>query len=102
MSFNCLYCKKELTKDSYFDDIYYCSNHKNIFTIYSIENDNNIFYIEMRNSKYCIIQYPELKSMVIIERCYGNCFDFLLKTTLDSNLTPKNFENKLKTYLNFQ
>jgi len=106
MNPSCLFCNKELrffnSTDSFNHDkyvVYYCRSHiKYPYIRYvngelcSVDIDSNIgsYHITMwyePNSEMFLINY--------LDRDLEICLPF------DPNLTPENFDNKLKTYLIF-
>jgi hypothetical protein len=107
MEFTCPYCKNSLIKDEAFHCSYYCKAHDGVTVKINFDYNNgeyNLYCTEIYNLKYCIIQYPDLDDMCI-KRLYKYLDDysyFLFSVPKDPNLTPENFEQKLKTYLNFQ
>ena len=94
----CIFCNKEMEKDPYLYPLSYsCKNHKNIEVIFNYCGALNMGII-IKNTKYKVlmdvIKYKAVLS--IPSESYMNYVPY------DFNLTPDNFEQKIKTYLNFQ
>jgi hypothetical protein len=98
----CMFCKEPLIKEVTY---YTCYNHNNI-TMYCW--NSNLKYPDKIDEITITIEHPYYENY-----CYIRLFlkDNKMKICsylnnsiclpLDLNLTPENFESKLKTYLNF-
>jgi hypothetical protein len=120
MEHKCLYCdnilKKELsnrielTKVLIFHKLIktflYCENHGDILVSYVTNQsgsniDNLSFICKLENEIYEVFidKSTEEEDKMILSSFNNNKYMYL---PVDFNLTPENFKNKLKTYLNFQ
>ena len=100
----CPYCNKEtinINSNDLFKLQYGCKNH-NIYVEFGFEN-RSCTYIELYNETKnirCNIFVGSI--MHLYHRLAGySCYGFK-SLTYDVNLTPENFEKKIKTYLTFQ
>ena len=105
MSNICPYCKEVVSIDKKYlsETIYYCDNHKNISVLISY-NNGFIYanYIHLYNKEYeggyHIYVRVEENEMIVRDTNFSG----LAILPIDNNLTPENFEKKIKTYLTFQ
>ena len=95
----CPYCNKELiilaTNTGSNRVISKCENHKLIHV--RIVRDINFNRIEIWNNNY-IVSITDRKEMRIWQR---PSYNIIATLSIDPNLTPENFEKKIKTYLTF-
>ena len=76
-----------------------CDNHKNKPYICTFSS-GEIAYIELYSDNKILIFYQEKIVIEIYKE--NNLFPFKLNLPLIKNLTPENFEQKIKCYLTFQ
>jgi hypothetical protein len=111
MNLKCIYCGEELENVKYY--LQYCCKNHNIDVSYYMREDGNGFYsVELENLKYSVVYWCDKDMMAIIIYCNDNIdgedynyFKYkkeLAYISRDPNLTPENFENKVKLYLAFQ
>jgi hypothetical protein len=89
MNISRIYCGKKLLK--HYKYYKYCNNHS-IFVIYYSTGD-----MELDNCRDHIYIFCEKKEMQVI---HNKKLSSVIP--IDPNLTPENFEQKIKLYLNFQ
>ena len=105
--FICPYCNKITTTYNYLMAVSSfnaewksrssCINH-DINVGFWHNNSNEIDEINLYNVKYAVNIFLSKNNMVI----YYNHHLSNISIPIDNNLTPKNFEEKIKTYLIFQ
>ena len=97
---SCPYCKTEINK--IYENIFTCTNHNGIVVeIYSPNENINyirLYDIDFRNQ---IFIDKDSMSLFCSKKPVGDYATRKAVLPIDSNLTPENFENKVKTYLTF-
>ena len=98
-SFKCIYCGNSIENSSSFEFYYDCHNHLPVNVRFWLNNYYTITAIKLAYENYYICIFPEDNNMDLYSK-----FRFLrvMALPLDKSLTPKNFNNKVKTYLTFQ
>jgi hypothetical protein len=94
----CPFCKKESTHTSG------CKNHYPINVRFWIDFGRIVsIFLEKINYKYSIIINIDIdiSKTTMILRNWSAISGFDRKIPYDKNLTPENFEQKIKTYLSF-
>jgi hypothetical protein len=95
----CPYCKELLIRNSWTNSLRFnCFSHKPCEVEFSFCGDGTVYYVKLIKYSYYIYMYPIDNKMSLwrdSEHITGNL-------SIDPNLTPENFEQKIKTYLNFR
>jgi hypothetical protein len=98
--YHCAYCNSKLKKYKTtlsWNKWWKCDKHKIKVLFYYEDNELNTICIESLDSNYILyIRFDENKAYLF----YDN--DEHIEIPIDPNLTPENFLNKVKTYMNFQ
>ena len=87
---NCLFCNNEMELDCTF---WTCKRHGEI----RVESDSRGTFLSKEKLDYYIVVRPNIGDMILV-----SFINKEIHLPLDKNLTPENFEQKLKTYLTFQ
>jgi hypothetical protein len=90
---NCPYCNKISIQC---EDLYECDNHLPVEVTWSIEDR----FVGISHNNYNITFYTYYNKYMQLSCDYIGLEIFDIP--YDKNLTPENFEQKIKTYLNFQ
>ena len=98
-NYSCLYCRKSLRPIfGYIPGYirYDCNNHNYISVSFYINENNNCYAVRLYTVKNKISINSNLEKMYVYKE------NEYLVLPIDNNLTPENFEVKLKLYFTFQ
>jgi hypothetical protein len=102
---SCVYCKNRIHFTNTFSSLvwWFCENHNNIEVYFEYNADYGDLSVRFKvlDSEYYVWKYirksNSIRNITVCKDSLGE----LIRLPYNKDLTPENFEEKLKLYLNF-